>query len=96
MKANRTLLSLVLLSSVLVALALTASDYVDCKDLGLDEFLDMAFESPYSVSPVFDPLCSTHPFSCRPLKIFYFQRTNLLTTFRCLSSIDLLNRLFFA
>ena len=84
MKALRFLVTLVLLISIFGALALTASEYVDCKNPFPDEFLDIALECQGPILPVFAPQLNTHPLLIHSSKIFYFQRDNLLTTFlRC-------------
>lgn len=81
---NYHLINFVLLVIVNVVLALTASSYVDCKDLVPDEFLDLAIEPQYSISPVFAPHQNTHPMLQRSLEIFYLGGVNLLTAIiRC-------------
>jgi len=84
MKALRFLITLFVLISIVGALALTASEYVDCKNPYPDEFLDLSLEWQYPVLPIFGPYRNTHPLLLHSLKIFYFQRDNLFTTFlRC-------------
>ncbi len=84
MKKNYHLISSVLLGIVTGVLALTASSYVDCKDLSPDEFLDLASEPQYSILPVFSPHQNTHPMLHRLLKIFYLRGVNFFTAIiRC-------------
>ena len=70
--------------SIFGVLAFTASQYVDCRELYPDEFLDLALAWQYPILPVFAPHLNTHPFLLRFAKVFYFRRVNLLTTaLRC-------------
>ena len=78
MKGKHCLISLVLLISIIASVALTASEYVDCKDCYPDEFLDLGLACQYPIFPVFAPHQNTHPLLFLSLKIFYFQRANLL------------------
>jgi len=83
-KENNSLINLVLLISIIGVLSLTASQYVDCKDIYPDEFLDLALAWQYPVLPVFAPHRNTHPFLLRFIKMFYLRRFNLFTIFlRC-------------
>jgi hypothetical protein len=84
MKGTRCLISLLLLISIIGAIALTASKYVDCNDPCADEFLDLALVCQNPILPVFAPQMNTHPYLPHSLKIFYFQGINYLTTvLRC-------------
>ncbi len=84
MKGNKCLINLLLLISITGVLALTASEYVSCKDISPDEFLDLAVASQYPISPAFAPRLNTHACLLRSLKIFYFQKINFLTAIlRC-------------
>ena len=84
MKGNHYIVSLVLLISIIGALALTASQYVNCTDLYPDEFLDLALECQYPILPIFAPYRNTHPLLLHSFKISYFRTDNHLTTFlRC-------------
>jgi hypothetical protein len=84
MKALRFLITLFLLISTFGGLALTASEYVDCKDLYPDEFLDLAAESPHPILPVFASSLNTHPYLLCCLKIFHFQKIGPLSSIlRC-------------
>ena len=81
---NHYLIKLVLLGSIIGGLGLTAPDYVDCKDLSPDEFLDLAFESPHPIIPVLNPHLNTQPLLFRSLRTINFQKANLLTNLlRC-------------
>jgi hypothetical protein len=75
MKGKYCLIGFVLLVSIIGVLALTASEYVDCRDFNSDEFLDLALASEYTILPIFDPHLNTHSILISPLKIFYFQRS---------------------
>jgi len=78
------LLTYLLLGGIFGLLAFTASDYVDCKDLGPDEFLDLAFESHQFISPVLNLNSNPQPFFFRSLRTLHFQRADLLAHFlRC-------------
>lgn len=66
--------------STIGILALTASDYVDCKDFYADELLDLGLASEYPVLPVFAPHLNTHPIPIGHVKIVYFQRISSLST----------------
>jgi len=69
---------------MVVGLALTASEYVDCKDLCPDEFLDLAMEPSSPILPVFASSLNTHFYLLLPLKIFDFPQTSLFTAIlRC-------------
>ena len=84
MKGNHCLVTFVLLLSMVGALALTSSNYVDCKDIYPDEFLDLALAWQYPILPVFAPHLNTHPFLLRVTKMFNFRRFNLLIiSLRC-------------
>jgi hypothetical protein len=84
MKKNSTLINLVLLISIIGVLVLTASQFVDCKELCPDEFLDLALAWRYPTLPVFAPRRNTHPFLFRFMKTYYLQRVNLLASpLRC-------------
>jgi len=87
MKGTHCLVNLVLLISIMSiigAIALTASEYVDCKAPCADEFLDLALACENPILPVFAPQMNTHPYLPHSLKIFYFQGINYLTTvLRC-------------
>jgi hypothetical protein len=78
------LLTYLLLGGILGLLAFTASDYVDCKDLGPDEFLDLALESHQFISPVLNPRLNTQPSFFCSLRTQQFQKADLLTNLlRC-------------
>jgi len=78
------LLTYLLLGGIFGLLAFTASDYVDCKDLDPDEFLDLAFESHQFISPVLNPYLKTQPFFFRSLRTIHFQKPDLLAhNLRC-------------
>ena len=84
MKGNHRIISLALLISIIGCLGLTASEYVDCKDYYPDEFLDLGMARQYPIFPVLGPHQNTHPLLFLSLKIFYFQRANLLISIlRC-------------
>lgn len=84
MKRNHCLISVVLLISILGVLALTGLEYVDCKNIYPDQFLDLSLAWQHPTLPVFAPYRNTHPLLLRSMKILSFQRVNLLTTFlRC-------------
>lgn len=79
-----SLLIYLLLGSISGAFAFTASEYVDCEDLFPDEFLDLAFESPNPVSPIFESQPYIHPTLLHFLKELYFQEIFFLTAcLRC-------------
>ena len=83
-RAIRSLVIFALLCSIIGTLALTAPEYVACRDLCPDEFLDLALASQDSVLPVFDLHRNTHPTLLRSLKTLYFQEIPFLTTcLRC-------------
>jgi hypothetical protein len=77
MKGKYFLLNFVLLISIIGVLALTASEYVDCKGFYPDEFLDLALAWEYPILPVFAPHLNTYSYLFRSVKIFYFQRMDL-------------------
>ena len=84
MKKNYHLISFVLLVILTGVSALTASSYIDCKDLFPDEFLELAIVCGILILPVFAPHRNTHPVLLRSLKIFNLGGVNLLTTIiRC-------------
>jgi len=73
-----------LLGGIFGVVGFTASDYANCDDLLPDEFLDLAFESPNPVSPIFESHPYTHPIPLFYLKVCYFREVNLLTSIlRC-------------
>jgi hypothetical protein len=73
-----------LLGSIFGLLAFTASGYVGCTDLCPDELLDLVFESPNPISPVFESHLEIHPLPISSLEVYYFQKVNLLTNvLRC-------------
>jgi hypothetical protein len=76
MKRNHRLINWFLLVILSVSFAMTASDYVDCKDLYPDESLDLAAESPYEISPVLDFRQNTEPGLLRFLEVLHFQETD--------------------
>ena len=81
---NPYLLTYLLLGGIFGLLAFTASDYVDCKDLRPDEFLDLAFESHQFTSPVLNPRLNTQVFFFRSLRTIHFQKADLLANLlRC-------------
>ena len=70
--------------SIIGALALTASGFVECRNVESDEFLDMALACQYPILPVFAPHLNTHPCILHSLKTLCFGRINLLTAIlRC-------------
>jgi hypothetical protein len=79
MKGKYCLISFVLLISIFGLLALTASEYVDCKGFYPDQFLDLALAWQYPISPVFARTLAIQPYRLHFLKIFDFQRIDLLT-----------------
>ncbi|OGP80292.1 MAG: hypothetical protein A2V86_11680 [Deltaproteobacteria bacterium RBG_16_49_23] len=84
MRKNPFCLSLWLLFTIIGGLGLTASDYVVCKDLFPDEFLDLALAPISPILSVFAPSRNTHPFIYSSLKVFFFKQISLLTTWmRC-------------
>jgi len=84
MKGNHCSVTFVLLLSMVGALALTSSNYVDCKDIYPDEFLDLALAWQYPILPVFAPHRNTDPFLLLFSKMFYRQRFSLFIIFlRC-------------
>jgi len=83
-KENKFLINLVLLISIIGVLSLTAPQYVDCKEIYPDEFLDLALAWQYPILPVFAAHRNTHPFLLLFTKMFYLERFGLLTIFlRC-------------
>jgi hypothetical protein len=82
-KADHFFIALVMISTI-GALAFTASDYVGCKDLDPDEFLDLALASEGPILPIFDPHRNTPSALLRLFKTLYFQEISLLATcLRC-------------
>jgi hypothetical protein len=79
MKGKYCLISFVLLISIIGVLALSASEYVDCKGFYPDEFLDLALAWQCPISTVFARHLDTHPYLLYSLKIFDFRRIDLLT-----------------
>jgi hypothetical protein len=81
---NNRLTNLLLLVSIVGALALTSQEFVTCHDDLPDEFLDLAAASQNQILPVFAPHRNTHPIPLNLLKKFYFKRTYLhATLLRC-------------
>jgi hypothetical protein len=75
---------LFLLICIVGDLALTTSEYVNCKDLCPDEFLDFALVCQGPTLPVLASYRNTHPLLLWSLKRSSFRETNLLTIFmRC-------------
>jgi hypothetical protein len=84
MKENHFLPSSVLLITIIGVLTLSALEYVNCRDFYPDEFLDLGLACQPPNLPVLSLSLNTHPLHRAPLKILYFHRVNLLTTFmRC-------------
>jgi hypothetical protein len=84
MKGKYCLLSFVLLISIFGVLAFTASEYVDCKGFYPDQFLDLALAWQYPISAVFARHLDNHSYCLHSLKIFNFQRIDLLASIlRC-------------
>ena len=84
MKRGHCLIVLGLLISVIGGIALTLSEWVSCKESYPDELLDLGLTCQDPILHGLAPHRNTHPLLILSLRIFYFQRVNLLTTFlRC-------------
>ena len=83
MRKKKGLIHLLLLISMFGGLALTAQDWITCQGDLPDEFLDLAIACQNPTLPVLAPHLNTHPFLIRPLKLFWFERVNLLLPLRC-------------
>jgi hypothetical protein len=56
MNRNHYLIKMILLGGIIGGLGITASDYVVCKDLLPDEFLDLALAPRHMIFPIFAPI----------------------------------------
>jgi hypothetical protein len=84
MKGKYCLLNFVLLISIIGVMVVTASEYIDCKDIYPDEFFDLALTWQYSILPVFVPHLNNHPYLLHSSNSFYLERIDLLTpVLRC-------------
>jgi hypothetical protein len=84
MKKNNWLISALLLVSVAGVLGLTTPNYAGCEDFYPDEFLDLGLLCQHPTLPVISPRLNTHPPVLLSIKVFHFQKVNLLTPFmRC-------------
>ncbi len=79
MKGKYCSITFVLLIGIFGALALTSSEYVDCKGFYPDQFLDFASVWQYPILSVFARRLDAHSYRFHSLKIFNFQRIDLLT-----------------
>jgi hypothetical protein len=84
MRRYQLLTILFLLLFLMGSLFLTASNYADCHNADLDEFLDLAIAWQNPNVPVLDHRWNSNHFEGPTLKTFYCNRVDPLTNFlRC-------------